>query len=349
MRFPIKIIILSFIFYFQTVSASAEDVLPSGQTLKNGGGGYCFAEGKINRFSPSGEVVETLGDILAFSASGNDAWFIEKDGETINAGLVKNGVVKRFQIPAAEPFDSISRFRIYRDKFYYLVPGVSDDSCDGGLLMRFDPDRGILQSVSGVLDFNIIEGRSVILRKGILDYNGVIIPLADQESRSIGSIVSNRIVFVRGPEKTEICDLVAGGNIYQYGQEAALKPGNDYNMLIEFIDEYPEDGGSSVDEAMIYYRIVVNGAEEGRTETGPPSVYKRIYLKGISDNYNIISMERWELNRIKGKYERLNNIKQPETVRIYLPAGRLLKINVGMNNGVYRVQKNVLGIRKEVR
>ena len=77
---------------------------------------------------------------------------------------------------------------------------------------------------------------------------------------------------------------------------------------------------------MIYYQVIINGVETGRTETTPPNAISSSMIKAEAGKFCLIKAERWELDRIKGRYVRVNNIYQPEELKIFVPENRILRI-----------------------
>ncbi|MFA5518852.1 MAG: hypothetical protein WDA74_06295, partial [Spirochaetota bacterium] len=58
-------------------------------------------------------------------------------------------------------------------------------------------------------------------------------------------------------------------------------------------------------------------------------------------NYNIISAERWELDKSRGRYLRVNNINQPEEIRIFVPLNRVVKIQFNYDGNYYNILQSV--------
>lgn len=65
-----------------------------------------------------------------------------------------------------------------------------------------------------------------------------------------------------------------------------------------------------------YYRIFLDKVEVGRTTTGLESQVK-IYRGSLDSNRHLIRVEKWVLDKKKGRYIKLNNINQPKPNFIY--------------------------------
>lgn len=151
------------------------------------------------------------------------------------------------------------------------------------------------------------------------------IPLTLQGKAGIKEIVDGRLLIVTGGDKKEIIDLVSLKNIYLYsGQSAPVQPKD--NNLVFLVKDKIE--GTPEKEKHVYYKIFIDGNEEGRTETGVASLDKKLQVSAKGDSYHVIRLERWELHRKKRQYRRANNILQPRPRRIFLPENRIIRISV---------------------
>ncbi len=65
-----------------------------------------------------------------------------------------------------------------------------------------------------------------------------------------------------------------------------------------------------------YYRIFLDKIEAGRTTTGLESQVKT-YRGSLDSNRHLIHLEKWVLDKRKGRYIKLNNISQPKPNFIY--------------------------------
>jgi hypothetical protein len=64
-------------------------------------------------------------------------------------------------------------------------------------------------------------------------------------------------------------------------------------------------------------------------------------IKAETGRYCLIKAERWELDKIKGRYVRVNNVYQPETVKLYVPENRIVKISFIFDGEKYIMNQSV--------
>ena len=185
-------------------------------------------------------------------------------------------------------------------------------------------------------DFHIIDGKPLILNNDSLDYNGLNIPIMLRGQMEIAEVFDSRIVIIRGASEIEIVDLIAGKSIYQFNRDSIADYNDKYNLILEF-----EDGKTNSDQST-YYEITINGIEESRTETGRGDLSKLFYKKLMPGEYHIVKAERWELDREKGRYVRINNIYQPDEVKIFIPDNRIVKLKIGFDGKTYSINQSVV-------
>jgi hypothetical protein len=65
-----------------------------------------------------------------------------------------------------------------------------------------------------------------------------------------------------------------------------------------------------------YYKIFLDKVEAGRTTTGLESQEKK-YRGSLESNRHLLRVEKWVLDKRKGRYIKLNNISQPKPDFIY--------------------------------
>lgn len=299
----------------------------------------------LYRVEPEGKV-RLYDKIAAISMDFDTLYYIRSINNRWVAGYFKVGLAesREFDIPGT--YEKLYRFAGFNNIFYFLAIPVKRDidgqSDENPLYVRFNPDRMESQSIKGVSDFLLIKGKSVILRKNILDYNGSEIPLSIAGSFRIVQLIDSRIALISGDEGTEIVDLLAGKSIYQYKDSFVPEIPGEYNVIIEFVDKIAETFADSESGGSIYYQILVDGVEENRTVTGNGELLKIFHSKLAPGRYHIIKPERWELDKIKGRYARMNNINQPDDLKIYIPENRIIKIRVEFDGIKYRIDQSVL-------
>lgn len=274
---------------------------------------------------------------LYYIRSSEDRWIAGFLKENSNEGT-------EFKIPWK--YEKLYKFAVSNDIFYYLADpfreNSDDKSVNSPVYVRFNPDKSASQSIEGVTDFFLLNGKSVLLRNNLLDYNGLQIPLTLTGKLKISDIIDSRIAFISGDEGVEVVDLTAEKSIYQYKGDSVPEFSEEYNIILEFEDKFVKNETPSNSENSIYYEIHIDGVEENRTEAGRgelAKVFKSILSPG---DYHIIKAERWELDKVKGRYIRMNNVYQPSELKIYIPENRIIKIKIEFNGTGYRINQSVL-------
>jgi len=232
-------------------------------------------------------------------------------------------------IPREISFGGISKLRAAYPVVFFSVPG---DSTNNLALYRYNLNSLEHASVDGIVDFEISENIAVLLLKTgrggyYLRYDNDIIELSLQGSARLGEIRDKRVLEVYNDVDIELVDLAAKKSVYQFGRFKSYAIPDDYNVVISIVDDGGPESSDWKDE-MVFYRVIIDGIESGRTDTGL-SCLSRLYRGSVEPGqYHMVSLERWNLNRTKGKYERMNNISQPETKKIYFPINRIIKIDI---------------------
>ncbi|HNX24090.1 MAG TPA: hypothetical protein PKG60_08570 [Spirochaetota bacterium] len=299
----------------------------------------------LYRLDPAGRIrlydkvgaVSVDGDILYYIRSSEGKWIAGFLKENSDAGI-------EFDVPGK--YDKLYKFEVSNNIFYYLADTVKENPVEkienNPVFVRFNPDQQTCRSVDGVRDFSVIDGKSIILRNNFLDYNGLQIPLALTGKLKISEIIDSRMAVVSGEEGTEIVDLIAEKSIYQYKNKSVLEYPDEYNIVFEFTDNIAKRDVPADVEDSIYYEVLIDGVEENRTETGPGGLVKVFYSKLSTGRYHIIKPERWELDKTKGRYARMNNVYQPAELKIYIPENRILKIKMEFNGTGYGINQSVM-------
>lgn len=278
-------------------------------------------------------------DALYYIRSVNDRWV---------AGILKLGAEESREFDIPGKYEKLYKFSGFNNVFYFLALPVKENSgepADADLMyIRFNPDQMNHQIIEGVSDFILLNGVSVILKNSILNYNGIEVPLLLTGKLRIAELIDSRIAFVSGDSGTEIVDLPAGRSIYQYEKNSVPEIPDEYNVVIEFADRIIKSENNNDPESgeSIYYQMLINGVEDSRTVTGSGELVKIFHSKLIPGRYHIIKPERWELDRVKGRYARMNNINQPAGLRIYIPENRIIKIRVEYDGTDYKIDQSVL-------
>ncbi len=170
-----------------------------------------------------------------------------------------------------------------------------------------------------------------------LSFAGIRIPLAVQNPERVMLNPDMRTVTVEGGGEAELVDLKALKSVYRYAHRGGLisPEAAGGNMILNIQDSDPGE--------TVFYRVIVNGADLGRTETGPAEIPLSFRGNVRPDSYNRIEIERWHLNRARERYERENNIRQPGPLKIFFPDGNVIRIQLFFSDGKYEISSSLFG------
>jgi len=302
---------------------------------------YRLHDGDVYRYRPSYEKMDLPGYVVASYPDGDDLYFITIQEGFLSAAVLspRGNYLFRTGIPSVN--NGRVKLAVNYGVFYFSVT----DPERGGVLYRYSPEKDQIQSIDNVNDFSIISGNLLIMKDGFINYNGHEIPLM-LKNAYIRDIIDERIIVIGDGVETEICDTSAARSIYQYKGDIVYDQGDDFNILLEFADLGMVRGGGHEEEKIVYYNITVNGYDIGRTETGPGTLTKQIQAKVSPGRENIINAERWELDKNRGRYVRVNNINQPEELRVFIPLNRVVKLSFRYDGSGHGISQNVF-IRSE--
>ncbi|HQO40951.1 MAG TPA: hypothetical protein PK986_10815, partial [Spirochaetota bacterium] len=106
-----------------------------------------------------------------------------------------------------------------------------------------------------------------------------------------------------------------------------------YNFIITASDsdiDHPDR------DRISFYVVYIDKVEAGRTTTGLESQDK-YFEANLTENKHLITLEKWVLDKNKGRYVKLNNIEQPKPGFIYITIEKGKQTRIKMrsaNNGV---------------
>ncbi len=293
-----------------------------------------------------GGVIKIHDKVAAVSKEADSVYYIRSSGDRWIAGFFRQDSDVNFEFDIPDRYEKLYRFSASGNIFYYLAQPVKDNlslnTVKNPVLVRFNPDHMQFQSIEGVSDFILLQGKMVMLRDNCLDYNGLLIPLLLKGDLKISGVIDSRIAIIAGADGSEIVDLIAEKSIYQYKNVSVPEYPDEYNLIMEFSDKNPDPVIVPEAESSIYYEILIDGVEENRTETGRKELIKTFCSKLTPGKYHIIKPERWDLDKTKGRYVRMNNIYQPAELKIYIPENRILKIKIEFDGTGYTVNQSVL-------
>lgn len=308
-------------------------LLPIDLAAEIGGEEHFFlSEGQIIHWLPSGRAqkVSVEGRVEALYHKAPFLYYVsrrEKGDAPLQLGIINltRGGTYRQNLSGLGDFTRVRRLEGYGGVAYLLLINPSTPG-QSGFLHRLDGNSRKRDSIDGVRDFTLHDDVPCLLqRRGdelFLNRNGNYLTLGLKGDARIKAFLDQRLLLISDELDTEVVDLRSFRSVYIYSEKRKFLPGEEYNLLIEASDENPRKDA----EKYLYYKIYVDGQEVGRTKTalsGLPVVFKtRLETEG----YHLIFAERWELNRSKNRYERVNNIHQPDPLKILPAANRVLKL-----------------------
>lgn len=304
---------------------------------------YLLRNGKIIHIAGTDpEELGLNGDVTAIFAADSGVYYIRHDDQGYTAGFYTPLPAGSGEYQLLHQSYTVERFMVSEKIFYILFKkpgGLSEPGSNE--LVRLNPATGMIDTVDRVSDFGLVRGSVFILRERGVHYNGTSIPLMSEGEIFVRDVVDDRLVLVGSGEETEVCDVLEGRNIYQYSCTVSYPVNDKYNIVIEFTDTEAAGNPADPDGNIVYYNIIINGYEDERTETAPGRVTKTSYLLLDPGKSYLMRMERWELDRGKGKYVRANNIMQPREMKLFVPENRGLKIMVEFTGSGYNIRQGI--------
>jgi len=225
---------------------------------------------------------------------------------------------------------------------HLLIDGEGGDELS--VLYSIDLQSGALASRKGVMDFLCADGKMYLLenrQRAIVLAAGV--EAADVSltgNVSFAGSSGGRIAVVANPAgDCEIFDIALMKSVYLFSRDKKYPVPETHNLVVEAVDEYVLGKGA---ESFVFYKVFIDGAEAGRTNTGLaslPVVFRAMVEPGES---HMLRLERWQLDRGREKYVRVNNIRQPEPMRFSLYANRIMKIKFLFDGRNYSTEKGAV-------
>ena len=336
---PVYVLFISILFFLSSV----RPLFPLDTRPENPGETYILQNGAISLLSGAGvSEISLNGDVTAIFTADGGVYYVRHDDRGYTAGFYTTAPSGSFEFQVLHQSCTVERFMVSEKILYILFkrPGELPDS-KSGELVRLNPYTGGIDTVKPVADFGLAGGTVFIIRGREICYNGNSIPLVLEGDLSVKAVVDERLVLVGSGDETEVCDLRAGRNIYQYSATEEFPVNDEYNLVIEFMDAGGQDLSEGPGDDMVYYNIIVNGYEDVRTEIAPGRIVKTSYLQLDPGRHYLIRMERWELDRARGRYVRANNIMQPGELKVFVPENRGLKILVQYEPSGYNIKQGV--------
>jgi len=220
----------------------------------------------------------------------------------------------------------------------YLLALPPNEPDAAGELFRVTAAPGEVSRVENIVDFYSDGADCFILTKTgsgpRVIFNEISVPLAlraDAPLR-IREVLDRRLVLVTSGEETEVIDIRTGKSLYQYATDYEFLEPDGYNVVIQAVDDR---GAEQEEREMIFYKVIIDGVESGRTDSGPAGLAREMKLMLEPNRYHQVRLERWLLNPGKGRYDRENNIRQPKMKEIFIPLNRIVKLVISFNNKEY--------------
>ncbi len=151
--------------------------------------------------------------------------------------------------------------------------------------------------------------------------------------------LNDRLIVISDSNYTEIIDIIQMKSICYYPNQGECLGHADNNFVLSFVDTF--DSTKSIPDKMVFYKIFIDGIEMVRTDTGHSEVEKKIEISLEPGTHHIIKLERWELNPARNRYERLNNIYQPDEIRLSISENRVYSLYVEYDGNEYKINKKV--------
>lgn len=298
--------------------------------------------GKIIIYTGESIIAVPVAGVIEASCAGDGmiyyvSFFDEKGEASRNLGCIdaRNGT-SRFVRRIMQDLDKYLVRRLMAAGGVVSLHAVQRETPSlPGIFLQIKTDGMDMSRREEIFDFWATEGETIFLEKKETGTRaaagGISVPITVTGDLRIERFLDDRLLFVTNGRETEIIDIRAGKSLYQYSAAAGFLEPEGFTLVIQAMDET-----AAVDDTeMIFYKVFVNGAESGRTDTGPGSITKEFMVKLDSDREYIVKLERWRLHTVRGKYERINNIRQPAPVKVFIPGGRVIRLTARFNGKSY--------------
>ncbi len=295
----------------------------------SGGRAVCEASG----------AEKDIDDCVLTATSGESFYYYKiHDGRPV-LGSVDRETGERRLLPLPDELAGRNpvKMMVQQDSLYLLTGPAGD-------LLKVPLRGGDIVTIENVSDFVLLNGIPAVLRPDgsggrVVQCNGVTVPVSLQGESRLGEVVAERLIFVSDGDDTEIVDILAGKSVYLFSATREFLEPGEYNFTFDAADS-PKDGTASQD--MIFYKVYIDGEYAGRTETGLASLKASYTHAVVPDRYHIVRAERWELDKKASEYRRANNIRQPDEVRLFFPAKRIMSLDLVFDGEKYSITRRPL-------
>jgi hypothetical protein len=299
--------------------------------------------GKIIIYTDSSIKTVPVDGIVDTTYLGDDGLFYIKTSEESGGPVAYIGCVDekspeiRCEMKLALPLkDLIIRKLVVNAEYACILTRRKTLPGESGVLYRIATASLQASQIPDVIDiYGAGRDIALLVRTGSMVcavLNGVSVPLSIKGDLQIQGFVDGRLVFVANDIETEIIDIRTAKALYQYSSKYEYILPDQYNFMIQAVDE---EGARPENDGMVFFRVFINGQESGRTGTGPGRISKEFRISVEANKEYAVQLERWELNSIKGRYERANKVHQPKLYQVFVPHSRIIKLSVKYSGKSY--------------
>jgi|GEM_PF-4901033 len=297
---------------------------------------YKVVNGKLYRLGGVMERLNAGGYIMAFKQTESCLYYLLRRENALYAvSSCETGktVVKVGDFP--ESGFSVMDFKV-RGRVAYFIVEQTSRSADGGNevkardLVRVDLNSSSINIKKDVGRFRFLNDKIAFFRGDDLYYDNRLVISQIGKVESVDTLSPGKIIIKNSNDEFQILDVSMWKNVFISKTEPELFSGDGLsgkNIFLEFSDSRIREVSHSYGE-YIYYTVSINGRESLRTETGPWDMTRKLAVSAGEGRYAVVKIEKWRLDRELQRYVRLNNINQPEVVRIFVPANGIVKLNV---------------------
>ncbi len=247
-----------------------------------------------------------------------------------------NGVDRK--LPVEFENIQVAGFDAGLSSVYFLCSDAKHGGDAGRTLYSYNLKSFEISKQEHVFDFDIHNNMLLVIQKKddtyFLRNNSDELPLSLHSSPRFEDSIAGGISVISGGGEREIVDVARMKSVYLYSENRRYVLPEEYNLEIRAVDE------GTTGQVMIFYKISIDGSMKGRTKTALAQLPLLYQDKLEQSSYHIITLERWELNKARKQYLRVNNIHQPESVKIYMPENRIMKLNVIFNGKKYIMRES---------
>jgi hypothetical protein len=328
---------------------------------------YVLADGVIMaRLGIPARIIRLDGRVLAIRETSSGLYFLKYSAREIESpkslaeeiiepstprGFLSVGFIPMgkdapaFEIAVPSPCreEDFRRFVAQEDTVYVLVgAGLRP----GGFLYRISMNSRHIYTRENVLDFNLAGDSLILLERDgdelLLNCNGETVPCSFTSSRTISNNIDRRLAVITDGAVSELIDIRRKMNLYRYGRDENFAVPDAYNLVFQALDEKNAENSPAAEGNLIFYKIIIDGMESGRTETGLGNLMREYALMVEPGRYHIVTAERWELDKKKQQYVRVNNILQPKPMKLYIPENGIIRIRLSFRGGEYSVHAGLV-------